>query len=960
MDIQDICFDSYTEEDIAAFKRLTLGNTVSVFVYNKHVYFDGKTQDIDAGNYRVKPEFRSGVLLTPVSVFAHLSGASVDGGRITVDGRTVEAFPDSSEYLVNGVKHSFSRVAFLRFNTLYVPAIEVAEALGLGAVGLYENRLCVIGDKDRILTLSAEARKNQGIEFAGGAVVIGEYDPDSFTSEDFKAAKDKWRALLVSTPENIDTNDPVLLEKLNEINTAAKMCWDKMHKEQNSKMLWGDAPPTESADLSTHYNNIFNLARAWGTYGCELYHNEELKGDILDALEWMYENMYGEAELQGTGWRDINAFNWWNWYVDAPRWQTDAMLIMEEYLTMEQKRKYLKVFEYVVDNWRTGETQDCCSGRLEVAPKCALLLEDKVRLKKCARDYHIMLKIGLKGAGTHTDYVNYQHGFPLSMMYGLVNLSRVLKVAAILSGTPLEFSSPRGYNLFKIQKLMYEAAMYRGRGFSCLYGRGCTGSEDYPGVRTVTGVLPMIGHFGIEENEYVKHFVKYSLSTEEQIENAKSACSLGNYAELKAILEDDTIPSLNTYEMAHAWFTADRATVHRNDYAFCVSMPSYRHQNYECINNGNKTGWYTNDGALYTYTNNDPHEFDGENFVLNERLAHRIPGTTVDTKKRDAVSIGGGKSWKPTQDKVGCMQFEEKYVVAAMDYECYHRDEAQVVEDRGYGGGLPKFVSDLVAKKAYFMFDDECVCLGAGITSTKDESVNTIVEHRRLVKRDTNVLGDDIITVNGKELPNETFDKEFCKPKFARIQGFSGFVFLDADKISVSKYMYKIPDDVWGMGVSISDEAKVARPFAEIMINHGHNPVGATYAYAVLPYADDEKLKKYSETPDVTVVSNTPVCQAVRENTLGVTGLVFYEAGECAGIKVDSPCLVTFSDKGGEFKIKVCEPTNKNDKVTVEINRRLTPVSYDRRFAVVCADTTTITLDAALSVGEAYEARFLL
>ncbi len=958
MNLLDICFDAYEQKDLNAFEELTKKNSVAVFVYNKHVYKSGDVFDIDKENYRVRPEFRKGVLLAPVSVFEHINGGRVEKNTLFVGENRLEYTVGKKVCAKNGESLEFSTAPFSRFGHDYLPLIEAARALGLGAVGLYENRLCVLGDAATIDTLAAEARKNPAIEFAGGAAVVGEYDTERFTSEDFKIAKDKWRELLVSTPEKMDLTDPVLAEKIREINDSAKPIWESMHKEPSRKMLWGSEPPSESCHLSEHYGNIYNLARAWGTYGGELYHSEELKSDILDALEWMYENMYGEAEIEGRGWRDINTFNWWNWYVDAPRWLTNAMLIMEEFLTREQKQKYLKLFEYVVDRWRTGESQDHCSGRLEVAPKCALLLEDKKRLAKCARDYHIMLKVGLAGAGTHTDYVNYQHGFPLSMMYGLVNLTRVLKTASNLAGTPLEFSSPRAYTLLKIQKLMYEAAMYRGRGFSCLYGRGCTGSENYPGLQVITEVLPMIGFFGIEEDEYVRHFVKYSLSTEEQIEMAKTGCSLGNYAALKSILDDDTISKENDYECAHAYFTADRATLHKNDFAFCVSMPSYRHQNYECINNGNKTGWYTNDGALYVYTKTDPHEFDGPNFVLNERLAHRIPGTTTDNKKRAAVSIGGGKSWKPTQDRVGCMAHDGKYVIAGMDYECYNREEADEVVDTGYGGGLPKFISDLKAKKAYFMFGDKCVCLGAGISSAKDDGVNTTVEHRRLVKCEKINTGADLITVNGEKMPDEPFDKSFDDPRFARVEGFSGFVFLDAPKLSVSKYMYEIPEDTWGMHSVIPDYAKGERPFVEMMIDHGKNPDNATYAYVVMPYASDESLKAYSENPSVEILSNTEKCQAVVEKTLGVTGIVFYEAGKCAGIKADRPCLVTYSEENGEFKISICEPTNKTDEVRIEILRPLKLKASDRRYTVECGKTTRIKLDAALSVGEAYRATF--
>ena len=144
------------------------------------------------------------------------------------------------------------------------------------------------------------------------------------------------------------------------------------------------------------------------------------------------------------------------------------------------------------------------------------------------------------------------------------------------------------------------------------------------------------------------------------------------------------------------------------------------------------------------------------------------------------------------------------------------------------------------------------------------------------------------------------------------------------------------------------------------MINHGKNPKDATYAYAVLPYANEETTKRYSESPEIEILSNTPACQAVRKPSLGVTGIIFYEAGECCGIKADTACLVTFAEKDGELKIKVAEPTNKVDAVTVEISKRLALKSADSHCTVECGETMVLTVGTEISVGEGYEAIFCI
>lgn len=186
-----------------------------------------------------------------------------------------------------------------------------------------------------------------------------------------------------------------------------------------------------------------------------------------------------------------------------------------------------------------------------------------------------------------------------------------------------------------------------------------------------------------------------------------------------------------------------------------------------------------------------------------------------------------------------------------------------------------------------------------------------------------------------------------------------GAVIGEYDATKFTAQDFKQAKDKWRASIVATPETiDTTDEVLLVMINHGKNPKDATYAYAVLPYASEEKTTLYAKTPEVEIVSNTPVCQAVRKPSLGVTGIIFYEAGECCGIKVDTACLVTFMEKDGEFKIKVAEPTNKVDAVTVEISKRLALKSADRHCTAECAEVTKLTVKTELSVGEGYETVF--
>lgn len=959
VNMEELKLDSFSSEDLAEYKVLMEKGILGLFIYNKNFYFKGERQQIDTDNYKVRTELRSNKVVAPLSVFKVFNGCNYGKDYISVGELCVKFNVGDSKFAVNGIEKEFEISPFEYLDTIYVSVTEISEALGLAYYSCYKDRLLFIGEKESILNIQEAIKLNSKLEEVGVREVVGYYVAYKFTHEDFVLAKNNWRRFLCATPDTIDTNDEILMNRIKVSADNARRLVGEMNRGDDIVILWGQNPPSVTDDIMNQYANIRTLALAWGTFGSDLYHNDALKADILFGLKWMNEHMYGDAEIEGRGWRDINAFNWWHWYVGGPDMMTDAILIMENELTWEEVCKYMRPFKWLLDNWRLKYCQDQCSGRMAVGTKCALILEDPERLTISSNDYHIMLDIVLEGPGTHTDYCNYQHNLPYNIVYGQSNLHRVLKVGSILAGTPLEFVSYRTYNQYIQFKYMFEAAMYKGRGFVCFAGRGAGGSESNEGFGVLTHIPLMLGNYGPEEDAEIKKFIKYSSATPEQINRLKAGCFISNYSEISEIFNDDNISAENDYECAHAWFTADRATQHKDDYAFVVSMPSYRHVTYESINHQNQTGWYMNDGTLYLYTNNDDNAFDGVNFVLNKRLAAKMPGTTVDVRPRPEVSISEGAF--STRSKVGCMDFDKKYIVAGMDYESYNREigEDDYV-DTGYGGGNPRFLNDLVARKSYFIFDDECVCLGAGINSTMNSDVITTVEHRRLVKTNNDPLGEDVITVNGTEMPKEIFEKTYESPEFARVEGFAGFVFADAENLSVSKYMYaidpkEIKDNYYS---SIPEFAQKERPFVEMVINHGKNPKNKAYAYAVLPYADEEKLAKYAENPDFEVISNTKDCQAVREKTLGVTGIVFYEAGECAGIKVDKACIVTFSENNDKLKIKVCEPTNKEETVTVEINRELKLISADKRYTVENSKTTKLVLNVKDSVGEGYNAIF--
>ena len=282
----------YDDEAARRYEALSHGGMKSVFIYSQNVYTNGEAVKYDADDRSVRTVAIAGVIYAPVSLFADFIGASA-----AVSGTTVELG-------YNGVTHTCEAVVTGGMTCL--PVIDTARALGLSSKAYYEGRLAVIGAESDIAALDSDEKLAE----AGAYLTLGGYDPYAFTSDDYLAARKKWRVMLVGSPELNDVTNEVIADKINSITASAKAKLSTMNRGEDRVILWGNKPPVESDELGIQYSGLRLMARAWGTYGSELYHSEELLEAVLDGVEWMYQHMYGEAEIAGTGWRDAHAFNW--------------------------------------------------------------------------------------------------------------------------------------------------------------------------------------------------------------------------------------------------------------------------------------------------------------------------------------------------------------------------------------------------------------------------------------------------------------------------------------------------------------------------------------------------------------------------------------------------------------------------------------------------------------------------
>ena len=865
----------FTKEDEVEFLKLTEKGLTAVFLYTDKVVHNGERKTLTSEGKSAKIIAFSGKMYAPVSFFTDFLGAKADAtdGKITL---TLEEKSVSVSEIAKGG---------------YLPIETVANALGIETRLLYEDSFLVMGNKEALDTLTA----SQELIKAGPYALFGDYDTSAFTDEDYEMAAQRFCDMLVGTKTSNDVTNPIVKQKIDTVNAKCKEALETLNSGDDPAILWGQKLLRDTEDGAAQYNKLRHITIAYGMYGSDYYKDPEVLKTIIFCLDWMYLHAYGEDMIEGHGWRDPKLPNWWYMYIGAPEHLADILLILHEEISLEDRRRYLKCFEWIATWMCTGPQWRMT--RIKICTEYGVLLHKPEYLIQEAEDFDAKLQV------TRMDYLDYSHSYPHNMSYGGLFYSRFVYVSSALSGTALEYNSPNSYKQFLRLKYMYEPAMYKGQAFYMLAGRHTAQMvESTKAVEFLSYLLSLLGVWGEDEDAYIKQFLKrHSINPlfKERMLKSASLIELEKYEE---ILADDTIPYEFDYELAYSWYTGDRAAQHRNNYAFGIAMASKRHINYESILHQNPNGWYSGDGAFHLYTSYDSEQYDGDNFIKNMNIAYRFPGTTEDMQPRVARGIGYG-AWKAPNSFAGSIEIDNSYIAAGMEFisEFCEQEDTTYDEVRGYGRA--EHHNDLTCKKAWFCFDKEAVLLGAGITSTMNSPVNTIVAHRRIVNDDA--LSQFVKCGEYEKLEKCEFEKRYKNPEYILWEGHTGYVFLENSDVYVGRYNYTTNEE---------------QPYLEVRVEHGANPTGGSYAYAVIPYADKATLEAYANNPEITILENSSKLQAVSKKELGVSGYVFYEKGSFGSIEVDTGAIIMTKETNDTYEVSICDATQECEEITVRIN----------------------------------------
>lgn len=771
----------------------------------------------------------------------------------------------------------------------------------------------------------------------------------SATAEDYGKIRQAWKESLIGKDLVSEEGGAEVLE---EINQEAEALWNAYvykGQEECGGIPWAEDEGAkgnknipyedDAVEFRVSFKKVLSMCKAYAAEGGALYQNQDMLKDITNILDFLCGSCY-TAKSQTD--------NWWTWEIGIPKDLIPALILIYDGLTEEQVMAYTEtLYFFQPDPFHEGvintasthgqgyrEAQganiiDCSTtavglGALREDNELVYLgmlassqtfviqnVEDSAQI--AANGYNS----GFYPDGSYLDHIKV----PYLGAYGIEFMKGGAKIPSLLAGTPWKYPEQIQDNLESYIVEGFGNGMYKGMMLDCLKGRSVSrpaSSNQAAGREAMMIILQIVDSFSQEAKETTLSALKAWLEEDEGfIDSLVGAENMAIKKKAKEILEDTSIQS-NIAPVHKSYPLMDRAVHRTEDYLFALSMYSERIQNTEIMNDENRFGWHQNNGMTYIYDEDNQYT---ENY-WNTVNPLRLPGTTVvpvniGTGKPDGSGFAQGGDFCSKESWVGGTSIGN-YGVSGMSFSG---------ETQGIAGDAPvSYAPDLKGKKSWFMFDDEMVCLGAGITNKNMElPVETTIENKKLRKDGSNQLlvnGEKtelpVKEANVKELVERTADvsgTSFEQVNWAHLEGNqsvgTGYYFPEENtEIQVRR------GQTTGSWKDVGTfEGESTENYLEMWVDHGQNPENASYSYVLLPETSAEETENYAQAPKVTILENSSEVQAVRHETLKITGINFWQeqGGSIDGITSDKAASVMLQEtEQGTVKVSVSDPTMKN------------------------------------------------
>lgn len=602
-----------------------------------------------------------------------------------------------------------------------------------------------------------------------------------------------------------------------------------------------------------HLNRLSNFVYAYTNKANRLYGDEVLYNRIVKALEyWMK--------------RRPTSTNWWYAQVAEPQ----ALGVMLVKMRSAKKQLPATLEKSILEHmkadggdpakWTGANRTDICLHWIY-----------RSALENNADDMQKAMELAFEpirfttSEGFQSDGSYFQHGSQLYIGgYGEEILKGITQIAAYAVGTKFALDSTRTDFVGRFMRETFYPSI---RGKYMLYnalGRGVSRYRSLDAAHNALYARRMISIDPAHADDYRK---------------------IVSRLEGKSAANADAKPS-------HTHYYRGDFTVHvRKNWQYSVRMASTRTSRMEYGNDENMKAYFVSDGGNAIVKTGD--EYYNIFPVWNW---NRIPGTTAPQMEKVPL---GKNAWELR----GTSTF------------------AGGVSDATYGATTYSYNDtydgiDTQARKAWFFFDDEVVCLGSGITSGSKYNVLTTLNQCIDPK------GSKCEYAMGKERSKLEAGKSIDATNISWVrQNGIGYVFPKGGHVVAER---KSQQGNWRDINYVETDRKAQADVATIAIDHGFQPKDATYAYIVVPEAtNDDILDDYAQGENISILSNTKNIQAVWRRGLGIWQMVFYGKGQYKDrniqVKVDNSCVLQIK-RGADGKVwlYIADPAQRQRNIKVQ------------------------------------------
>ena len=537
-----------------------------------------------------------------------------------------------------------------------------------------------------------------------------------------------------------------------------------------------------------------------------------------------------KAALQYWIEQDPKCHNWWYNQISVPQTQAELFALMDagqQKLPADVLNPILTMMSQRSDprKWTGANKMDIAIHHLT---RGCLLKNDSI-VKVNADEIFFPVQI-VEAEGIQEDMSYHQHGPQLYIGgYGTVFVDNIARMGNILNGTQFAMNAQK-LKLFSDFTRNTYLNVFRGRHLDfSVTGRGVSrkGILDYGDCAPLFKQLQSLDPTHAEE--YVA--IARRFSTQEA--------------------------SYQRSDRNVMYYRSDYMLHNRKNYDFSVRTASTRTNKTESGNGENLYGTYMSDGTTNIRVNGNEYT---DIFPVWEW--DKIPGTTVP-----AGEVRNPADWgtKGTSTFTGGVSDGQHGVMTfAMD---------------DYG---------VKAQKSWFLFDNEIICLGAGIRSSVPENIVTTVNQCHL---DGEVWKDE------KWIWHDSIGYYFPQPTPIKLK-------TGEQKGNWAKINFNFP------------ATELSLPVFNLTIDHGKSPQNASYAYIIVPgISNPETVKTYS-LKEITIERNDADLQAVSNEKLGLLQLVFFKPGTFDNgktkVKALKPCVVQIHKKNGKVvDMQIADPAKQ-------------------------------------------------